>query len=76
MPLEPAIILLFFITFLSLFVTPANLSLDGVHPPSLYGICIDYSLNPYKPANTRTKKVSIVRCEQTRLLKHTRLAAE
>ena len=45
-------------------------------PPSLYSICIDFSLSPYKPANTRTKKVSIVRCEQIRLLKHTRLAAE
>ncbi len=39
-------------------------------------ICIDFSLSPCKPANTRTKKVSIVRCEQIRLLKHTRLTAE
>ena len=42
--------------FLSLFVTPANLSLDGAPPPSLYSICIDFSLSHYKLAYTRTKK--------------------
>ncbi len=65
-----------FIVFSSLFVTPANLSLDVAPPPFLYGICIDFCISPYKPANIRTKKVSIVRCEQIHLLKHTRLAAE
>ena len=70
-PLEPTIIYCFFITLRN--SQPTYLSMGPLSPISL---SIDFYLSPCKHANTHTKKVSIVRCEQIRLLKHTRLAAE
>gem|GEM_PF-5348513 len=50
---------------------PDEQELDGPgpHSPSLYSICIDFNITSRRPAIIRTKDVSIVRCEQIRLLK-------